>query len=130
PDGKEAGRRGSRSGDRRLVGDQGRHPLSAAGAVCNIEILEAENWPNTPPISAPVLANTASHAAFRQSLIAIPTRTFEFAHEFGNQPAIQCVAKPSADCSNLFASQIQRAASLHQITTTNTVEKQQPNYDQ
>src|SRR5215831_16313058 len=47
------------------------------------------------------------------ALVAIPTRTFDLAHEFGNQAAIRCIAKASAECVDLSMSQIQGAALLH-----------------
>src|SRR5215831_6365392 len=64
------------------------------------------------------------------ALVAIPTRTFDLAHEFGNQAAIRCVAKASAECVDLSMSQIQGAALLHRITTTHAVEIEQRCYDQ
>jgi hypothetical protein len=91
------------------------------------------------PVGAPPQTPTGflcqhykSHAAFRQPLIAIPNRTFDLAHEFGNQATIRRVAKASADCVDRFMSQIQGAAWLHHITTndTVTVEIDQRYYDQ
>src|SRR5262245_35399552 len=64
------------------------------------------------------------------ALVAIPTRTFDLAHEFGNQAAIRCIAKASAECVDLSMSQIQGAALLHRITTKHAVEIEQRYYDQ